>query len=550
MPTRESKFQNYNSISPKHKSNGGNGDISSLKKTSEVISSLKKSDKINAPLFPEAPLTLTPVGFIEKKADHFTELSAEEITLKDSQQTEKKNGKKIEEITNPLSYAEQKKIDNQQKIKEKDEKLLNQENWLARNGHTITYIGIYVFTVFVLFRPYEIFTQLSFLSTSAFFIAFATLLFYLPTQFSSEGNLTFFTVEVKSILFITLLALLTIPIAKSPALAWETFNATFVKAVIIFVVMVNVLRTESRLKGIIWISLAVGAWLSYTVSAAYIRGEANVEGYRFDAGVKGLFGNPNDLSLHLVTMIPIAFTLALGAKSKTMKLFLFSLTLLFLISNFFTYSRGGFLGLIGTTIVLAWKLGRKERLKTMFTVGFFGAIAMLVAPGNFGLRILSIFIPGLDAVGSGDQRTELLKQSILVTLRNPWGIGIGNFPIVGTRNLETHNAYTQVSSEIGVIALIALLIFLISPIKKLGAIERTLYDKQDYNWIYYLSVGLQASLITYMISSFFGPVAYNWFMYYLVAYAVVIRRIYQIETKKEQSLNLSGGFGSQTVNGF
>ena len=70
---------------------------------------------------------------------------------------------------------------------------------------------------------------------------------------------------------------------------------------------------------------------------------------------------------------------------------------------------------------------------------------------------------------------------------------------------------------------------MISPFRKLGAIERTLYAKEEYSWFYYLSIGLQASIIGYVISSFFVSVAYNWFIYYLIAYAVAFRRIYQIE---------------------
>ncbi len=181
--------------------------------------------------------------------------------------------------------------------------------------------------------------------------------------------------------------------------------------------------------------------------------------------------------------------------------------------------------------VLAWKLGRKNHLNVT-VVGLFATILTLIlAPGNFGIRVLSIFIPGLDAVGSSDQRKELLERSIIVTLRNPWGIGIGNFPIVGIRNLVSHNAYTQVSAELGLLGLVAYLVFMISPFRKLGAIERTLFAKGDHNWFYYVSAGLQASIVAYMISSFFASVAYNWFIYYLIAYAVAFRRVYSLENE-------------------
>ena len=56
----------------------------------------------------------------------------------------------------------------------------------------------------------------------------------------------------------TFIALITMPIAKSPGTAWEAFNDIFIKAVVMFIVMINVLRTRKRLMGMIWLSLSVG----------------------------------------------------------------------------------------------------------------------------------------------------------------------------------------------------------------------------------------------------------------------------------------------------
>ena len=38
----------------------------------------------------------------------------------------------------------------------------------------------------------------------------------------------------------------------------------------------------------------------------------------------------------------------------------------------------------------------------------------------------------------------------------------------------------------------------------------------DRRRFYYLSIGLQASLVRFMFASFFGAVAYQWYVYYLV----------------------------------
>jgi hypothetical protein len=65
-----------------------------------------------------------------------------------------------------------------------------------------------------------------------------------------------------------------------------------------------------------------------------------------------------------------------------------------------------------------------------------------------------------------------------------------------------------------------------------------LFERNENSRFYYLAIGLQASLVGFMVSSFFAAVAYTWYIYYLVAYAIAIRRIYYLEQlKKADQLN-------------
>lgn len=454
-----------------------------------------------------------------KKSDEPAESTAENSLEK----------KPVETPLEEKTYSEIFKIQKQEKQAQKDFDLLKDENWITRNGHFLTYVGLYLFSILVFFRPYELVPGLGFLSATAFYFALATLFIYLPTQLATEGNLTQFSTEVKCVIFITCLAIITMPIAKSPALAWEEFNDAFSKAVVMFVVMANVLRTRKRLTALIWISLAAGFVLSYMALGMYIRGEITVEGYRVSVPMGGMFGNPNELALHLIIITPIAFCLGLATKNPLLKYLYFAMSILFVAANVVTYSRGGFLGLLALSGVLIWKLGKQNRAKIFAISSVFALLFIVLSPGEYSNRIFSIFDSSLDAVGSSNQRSDLLKRSLLVSARNPWGIGIGNFQLVGFHNLGTHNSYTQMSSELGILGFIAYLIFQVSPFRKLGAIERRLLEKSETNWFYYVSIGLQASIIGFMVSSFFAAVAYNWYVYYLIAYAVAFRRIYTIE---------------------
>lgn len=402
------------------------------------------------------------------------------------------------------------------------------DKWLMRRGHAMTYALLFAFTFVLYFRPYELIPGLESFSSIALYLAIATLAVFLPSQLATESSLTARPSEFNWVLLLTLFGILTIPIARDPGTAWEAFTDPFLKVVLMFIVMINVVRTEARLKGLIWLAMAVGVLLSFEVIKNYATGNFSIEGYRAMADIKGMFGNPNAQAMHFVSITPIAAALAFAARNFLVKLVYFALTILFVAGNIFTFSRGGFLGLIVVGLILAWKIGRESRVKVMLASAVIGLIFIALAPGNYGMRVLSIFIPALDPVGSSDQRKDLLWTSIIVTLRNPWGIGMMNFPLANPRALVTHNSYTQVSAEMGVLALGCYLMLIVTPFKRLFWIERELYEAGRRDWIYYLAIGLQASIAGYAVASFFDSAAYQWFLYYLVAYAVCLRRVYQM----------------------
>lgn len=422
------------------------------------------------------------------------------------------------------------------RIRQEKERLAS-DRWLVRNGHTATYAALFLFTAMVLFRPYELVPGLGFMAATTVYFALVTIILYVPSQLVTEGNLSMLTTEVKAVLALTVIALVTMPLARNPGMAWETFSDTYIKAVVIFIILINVVRTRARLMGLLWLALGIGVYLSVQTTRLYLAGEFSVEGYRVAVSeTKGIFGNPNDMAIHFVTMVPIVLALGVASKTFFMRLIYFSMLGLFVAATMFTFSRGGFLGLMAVAAVLLWKLGRKHRLNVTIGGLIAGAGFLAVAPGNYGLRMISIFIPSLDPVGSATARREGLITSLLVTVRNPWGVGIGNSPTFGAHNLQTHNAYTQVSAELGILGLIAYLVLMVSPFRKLGAIERTIHRAGETNWFYYMSIGLQASIVGYLVTSFFASVAYNWFIYYLIAYAVAFRRIYAIENGLAEDL--------------
>ena len=400
-----------------------------------------------------------------------------------------------------------------------------------KSGHSFSYIALFAFTLVLYARPSEFYPS-PVTASIALVIGIMTLAFFIPTQFALEGNLSATLPEVKLLLLFALLAVVNVPLAMSPADAAQVFTTTFIRCVAIFIVMVNVVRTPARLKGLLFLGVAAAIWLSFAAIKDYRSGLLTIEGYRAAGRGTGIFGNTNDMALHLVTMFPIVAAAVFGSRSKLIKIASALCAVLLVAAIVLSYSRGAFIGLIVILVFFALKVGNQNRVGIVVGLVMVTLAFLLFAPGGYGTRLLSIFVPSLDPVQSADARRGELFRSLYVAIRHPFfGIGMGNYAgQMSLKGLVTHNSYTQVASEMGVLALGCYIAFMVSPLRKLGQIVRESTGDRHASQFFYLALGVEGALIGYMVSSFFLSVPYVWNVYYLVGYAVCLRRIYESDT--------------------
>lgn len=423
-------------------------------------------------------------------------------------------------------------------------------SWLGRRGHTLSFVGLFLFTVVLYFRPYELIPALSSLTSLAYYLGLFTLIMFVFSQIVVEGNITAMTREIVLVLLIGLAALLSMPMAIDPSEAWETFSEILIKALLMFIVLVNVVRTGRRLTMLMLLGLAVSAYLSVNAISDYqngvfVIGKADLA--RIGGSIGGLFKNSNDLALHLVTMVPIAVCLGLASKGPLRKIIYLIVAGLMVAATIVTFSRGGFLGLIGVVLVFAYKFGKQNRVATFGAVTLAAILFVAFAPGSYGDRLGTIFDSASDLTGSSSQRTQVLKRSVIVALRYPlFGVGIGNFHHRSFQELGTHNAYTQVAAEIGIPAFVLYVMFLLYPLKRLRQIEKFTAGDKERRRLYYMSIGLQGAVIGYMVSSFFGAVAYQWYVYYLVGYSVCLHRLFLMQTPSLSHVSWEKPFSKET----
>jgi O-antigen ligase len=398
------------------------------------------------------------------------------------------------------------------------------EQWIEKSGHALSFFGLFLFSFLLFFRPYEL-ASLSWLSSSALYTAIATLLVFIPTQLAVENRFTIRTKEVNRVLLLVLLAVLSLPFALDKRVAWTSL-VEFLKVVVMFIVMVNVVRTRKRLEALFLLVLIASIVLSIAAINDYRLGILATNGKRIAGVVGGIFENPNDLALHLVTFFPIVVGLAMASRSGLGKIFYFGMSFILLGGVVVTFSRGGFLGLIFVFGCLIWKLGKKHRMNVIIATIVLVAVFLILAPGAYRQRL------GTTEDDSAQARTAELKRSIYLSIRHPVvGVGIGNYVLYSDREHTTHNAYTQVSSEMGLVAALLYVLFLVAAFKRARRVSNMSAGENGNRWLYYLSIGLQASMIGYMVTSFFASVAYLWYVYYIAAYIICVDRLLQTVTK-------------------
>lgn len=177
----------------------------------------------------------------------------------------------------------------------------------------------------------------------------------------------------------------------------------------------------------------------------------------------------NDYAAHMILVLPAMAYFFFGPKrSVVMKAVGGVLLAAALYQVFSTGSRGGFVGLICAGLYILKRGSSKVRMAILVGLPALALFAFAFIPEHSADRLKSLFGSGDDAgeaIASREARQALFWASVHITLHHPlFGIGPGEFMDYqagiakgeGERGMwhETHNAYTQISSECGIPALI------------------------------------------------------------------------------------------------
>lgn len=354
------------------------------------------------------------------------------------------------------------------------------------------------------------------------------------------GKFSFPDPQTKLYLILILLMVFHIPFALNN---YWAFNIWITLALLFFVYLCIISFIDSSEK----FNKLIHVWIYIHISLAIF---GIIKGGR---GIGGFLGDENDFCMTINMVIPFSYYMAMGEKKLLKKLFYIVVTCLFVFANIISFSRGGFVGLIGVGIYIWIKSPKK--VMTSLVIVMLALFIVLVAPGKYGDRIRSITQEGTES-GTGRERVYTWGIAWDMFKGNPlFGVGQGNAPwefrkyeieagfkegLLGRSRAgrAMHSIYFTMLPELGLFGTILICLMIYYSFRdtkrirdKLRNKEKLLKEgaiKKNLN----LAFSMEASLIGYLVSSIFISTLYYPNFWILMGFIVCFRRMLCEENEK------------------
>lgn len=309
-------------------------------------------------------------------------------------------------------------------------------------------------------------------------------------------------------------AALSAPGAFWPGLAVQS-TIDFIKIVVIYLVILNSVDTEKRLRGLAWTMVLAGLFPAIGALRFYHAGTHMFEGR---LGWVGIFANPNELAYGLAILFPLAATLSteLGFLRRAL---VWTMLGAYGLVIYLTYSRGGLLGLFAVLGLMALL----QKRASVRLVAFGLMVAALVAVALYWSR--SEGFSNLSQDSSFGQRITTYITGLKIFADHPlFGAGINcssaAWPFYAPKNLHyhtwlvVHNTFLQALSETGLVGFLPYIGFLLYTLHRAWKTARAAAQAGQERFAN-LARALLISYVGFLVCGMSGGFVMTWFPYLL-----------------------------------
>jgi O-antigen ligase len=237
----------------------------------------------------------------------------------------------------------------------------------------------------------------------------------------------------------------------------------YLKVVVFYILVVTSVRDEKSLKTLLFLFLAAVCLYTCHSMREYICGRCQWRmGIRRMIGVDNSYMDPNAFAAGLVCALPLTLPFWAEKPSWWTRAFLIGFSGLACVCILLTGSRTGFMALALCVLFCLFATGRfKAALLSMVLVAVVAPVAWFALPEKLQDRYLTIIDPSYgpkNAQESAEGRIDGLVYGYEAWTQSPMlGHGPGAFMYATHRDLQAHNLYGQVISEMGTLGALALL---------------------------------------------------------------------------------------------
>lgn len=414
-------------------------------------------------------------------------------------------------------------------------------SFLAPFAGLINYLGI------LYLRPMEVVPSLISYPIAKIF-AIATLLGFVLNDYGKKDKLFFNFKQDKLLFGFLAVIILSFSVGWIPK-CLEVLDQ-MAKNVVVYALIVGMVRSEKRLKILIWALLIMSGILAFdTFQKFQTVNTGHLDVGRLGGFASSYFGDANDFGVMMNIVIPFAFLFGVFGRSIKLRLFSLLLMALFVSAIVAARTRGGLL----TFAVIILGLGYFG-LKASKGWQRFISITLVVAT----IAAMAIFSPKVFKERSGtilnyknqytaNERIENWKLGIKMFLSNPLiGVGAGNYLIryqdFGGSNaiwMVSHNMYIDVLSELGILGF-SFFFFLLYYTFKGGrdTLKMLAAKKEKDSFIYVANQGTILSLIGYCVGGMFLSILTYPMLYIIIALNVAAQNIaFSTVTKAKDKRN-------------
>ena len=399
----------------------------------------------------------------------------------------------------------------------------------------------------------------------SYYVALVTFLGFI---FSKQPDKVFFRPDLRCWVMIALTLLVGLSLLFSLNLRPHDFEnyTEYCKIIGVALFTTAIVRNREHLRILVWVVALCFGFFGVKNGVNFI---VHAGGLKIEQGPGGALIDNNDFALALCMAVPMLLHLGLSERRVLIRRTVLAMVPLTIMTIVATHSRGGFVALFCTSLVLAWRSRNRVAAFALLALALVGGA--LIVPSSYVERLSTI--SQYETEGSAKGRLDAWRVAGHMIQAKPLlGVGYEKFQEnyrrydpkattdaeggPGTR--VTHNSYLQIWSECGTPAFMLYLLLFGWSFFDLWRLRREARARYHSSWILSYTTMFESSLAAFAVGSFFLNRAHFDLFYHLVAIVLVFSAIARASMQDEFSypqrervrgelaLERARGFGSRS----